>query len=455
MTPAKKDIKFNFKIDKKYSNDNVVNKKEKSPYETEWWKKFNDEKLNNLIKEVIKNNLDLKLAFGNINILRAQYQLSKVNTMPIVTASGGANIARSPVTGFEVTPTGMTKTTSAQVNDSYSLQMNAMFELDLFDKYGALSRSALNNLKSSEADYNNVYFMIISQTIMAYYDIKMIKKTIKLNEKIIESYNNELETQKSRYEAGLGASFNVNSLEQTIFANKSTIEDLKKQLTLRKYSLKILLGKYPENDDIFDDNTEQVVEKLEDLSIGIPSDLLKNRFDIISAEKKLESAREQIGYKKADRYPSISLSAAIGYMNILDLGNFFDSDFITMSGGVNVNQTVFSYGSKKAAYEQAVEQYNLSLLNYKKTILNAFNEVESVLIKIATYKKQKEYLTNSLEFSNKSLEEAKRRFVGGIGEYNTLLDLTKAKFSMEINILNIEKGIILSYIELYKSIGKR
>jgi outer membrane protein TolC len=78
-----------------------------------------------------------------------------------------------------------------------------------------------------------------------------------------------------------------------------------------------------------------------------------------------------------------------------------------------------------------------------------------VLIKIATYKKQKEYLTNSLEFSNKSLEEAKRRFVGGIGEYNTLLDLTKAKFSMEINILNIEKGIILSYIELYKSIGKR
>ncbi len=455
MTPAKKDIKYEFNIAKKYHGK--MHSRASHPIKEKWWTKFNDPQLNSLIEDVIKNNLDLKLAMGNINILKAQYQVSKVKKLPTVNASAGANVARTPVAGFSLDRTtgSMSKVYDSQINDSYSLQMNAMFEIDIFDKYGSLSRSALNNLKASKADYYKVYFLIISQTIMAYYDIKTIKKSIKLNEEIIKSYENEYEIQKQKYEAGIGASFNVNSLEQMIFSNKATIEDLKKQLKLRKYSLKILLGKYPSDDSIFDDNIEGITKKLEDLSIGIPSDLLKNRFDILSAKMKLESAREMIGYKKADRYPSISLSAAIGYMNILDLSNFFDSDFITVSGGANINYTVFSYGGKKAAYEQAVEQYNQALLNYKKVILNAFNEVEGILVKIDTLKKQKKYLEQSLLASEKSFNEAKRRYVGGVGEYKTLLDLAKAGSSLKINIINMEKGIILAYIDLYRALGKR
>ncbi len=454
MTPAKKNIKYEFDIASKYNANSFKGHK---PTRTKWWKKFNDEKLNKLIENVIKNNLDLKMALGNINILKAQYQISKVKKLPTVNASAGANVARAPIAGFSIDRTtgAMSKAYDSQINDNYSLQLGAMFEIDIFDKYGSLSRSALNNLKASQADYYKVYFLIISQTIMAYYDIKMIKQSINLNEDIIKSYKEELDIEKQKYEAGIGISFNVNSLEQIISSQKAQIEELKKQLKLRKYSLKILLGQYPKDDMIFEDNTKEVLNKLEDLSLGIPSDLLKNRFDIISAHKKLESAREMIGYKKADRFPSISLSAAIGYMNILDLSNFFDSDFITVSSGANINYTVFSYGSKKVAYEQAVEQYNLSLLNYKKTILNAFNEVEGILVKIDSLKKQKENIIESLNYSKKSLEEAKRRFIGGVGEYKTILDLTKSQFSLQINIINLEKGLILTYIDLYRALGKK
>jgi len=456
MTPEKKDIKFEYDIEQKYEGETSSTSKGFQPAD-KWWTKFNDDKLNSLIEDVIKNNLDLKMALGNINILRAQYQMSKARSMPTVTASAGANVARSPIKGFEIDKTTgkMTQVTTPEINDSYNLQMNAMFEIDFFDKYGALGRSALNNLKSSEADYHKLYFMLISQTISAYFDIKMIKQSIELNKSIIKSYEDELNIQKQKYEAGIGMSFNVNSLEQTIYSNNATIEDLKKQLKLRKYSLKVLLGKYPKDDMLFNDDIEGIVEKLEDLSVGIPSELLKNRFDIISAHRKLDSAREQIGYKKADRFPSISLSAAIGYMNIFDLSNFFDSDFITLSGGANINQTVFSYGSKKAAYEQAVEQYNLSLLNYKKIILNAFNEVESILVKIDALKKQKKFLENSLISSKRSYEEARRRYIGGIGEYKTLLDLVKVMFSLKINILNLEKAVILTYVDLYRALGKK
>ncbi len=453
MTPVKKDVKLNYKVPDNFNNSNNNNKK--IVIKDKWWKKFKNENLQIVIEKALKNNLDLKLALTNIKNLETQFTLSKASKYPMINASGGINVARVPKPKISVDTSGgnfkTTTTYEPNTNTSYTLQLGLRYELDIFGKYSSLERAAIYNLKASESNYIKVTNMIITQVIKLFYDIKATQKNIIITQKLIEISQEELELQEKRYVLGVGRVFNVEILKQSIEATKSGLEGLNQLLKIKKQMLTTLLGEYP-NDNIITDN-KIFLPKLENVEIGIPSELLKRRPDIISAEMQMDAAREQIGYAKADRFPSISLSAALGFINILDFANFFKSDFITVSGGANVNQTILDAGVKSVKLKQAKIRYTQAVLNYKKIILNAFNEVETSLIKIDSIKKQKVFLNNSLEAAKRSYDDAQKRYINGIGYFKTINDLRKSIFSTENNIVNLDKALIFAYIELYVALG--
>ncbi|MBN2694415.1 TolC family protein [bacterium] len=486
LTPEKEVIKLDYDIKKEFNNSE--NYKKTWENQGEWWSKFDDSILNSLIKKGVENNLDLKNAIFNINILKAQFTISEAKKYPTVTSSASGTISRSPQIATSVGPNGVTTSYEPTVKDVYSLQVGSTFELDIFDKYGALERAALYNLESSEQDFKQAQLSLISNIITSYFEVYSTELNINLTNQIINIFEEELSLENRKYELGIGTVFNIESLKQNIENYKSNIQQLEQQKKLRKYALKVLIGEYPEdfifsfekfqkksvkidsdnsdknlpskNNENIDENIdsnylslENKILKLEDVSIGVPSELLKNRYDIKSAEKKMDAAREQIGYSKADQYPSISLNAVVGFLNITDVANFFNTDYLTLSGGANINYSIFSAGTKEAALKQNVERYKQSIVNYKKIVLNAFLEVETALVKIDLLKKQREHIKTSLKHAQNSYNEAEKRYVGGIGEYKTVIDLKKSIFSIKSTIITIDKSILLAYLELYKALN--
>ncbi len=475
LTPEKEDIKFDYEIKKEFNNSE--NYKKSWEKQGDWWEKFDDSTLNSLVKQGIENNLDLKNAIFNINILKAQFTIAEAKKYPMVTSSASGTLSRSPQITTSMGPTGVSTSYEPTVKDVYSLQVGSTFELDIFDKYGALERAALYNLEASEEDFKQAQQSVISNIIVSYFDIYATQLNLNLTYEIINIFEDELQLETKKYELGIGTIFNIESLNQSIESYKSNIQQLEQQKKLRKYALKVLLGDYPEDfilefekksknsENITDEKNsnlkldlnyfslENKISKLEDLSIGIPSELLKNRYDIKSAEKKMDSAREQIGFSKGDQYPSISLNAIIGFLNITEVANFFNTDYLTISGGANVNYSIFSAGSKDAALKQNIERYKQSVINYKKTVLNAFLEVESALVKIDLLKKQRKHIKASLQHAQNSYNEAEKRYVGGVGEYKILIDLKKSIFSTKANIITIDKSILSVYLELYKALN--
>jgi outer membrane protein TolC len=163
MTPAQKKINFNYTVPKKYKNTDTEKSrsenqgKKKINYDKiNWWKDFDDGNLRKIIKSVIDNNIELSMALENINILRAQYGISQVKKMPIVSLNGGASVSRSPFMTFNFDRTTQKgeRVYEPKVNDTYNLKLGAMFELDLFGKYESLTKSALSNIDSSVSDSN-------------------------------------------------------------------------------------------------------------------------------------------------------------------------------------------------------------------------------------------------------------------------------------------------------------
>lgn len=443
MAPKPKTVKLDFKQPevKEVKQSDVINHY--------WWKNFNDPTLNKLINRAIKRNLDIRVAVENIKSLEAQFTITSAMSLPQGTASTGYSRNRAPSVNF------MTQEAEATWSNNYSLQTGLRFEIDLWGKLKNMERAAVAHLMGAQSDLKTLYLSIISRVAMLYYDLEAQKHQIILTKKSIGNYQDSLEIQENRYEFGKGSSLNVSLLTQTIAATKMSLEQQRQQFKLTTTQLKVLLGDYPTITE-WDGKTisKQYLPALAILPKLIPSKLLKERSDIIAATHKIDSAREMIGYAKADRFPSFSLSASLGYQTQA-LSNLFSTTYLAGSAGANVQYNVFDGGSKEAVLKQKKIAFKQAEISYQKTVLNAFKEVEDALIQIHHLKLQKTLVLKQIEAAQNVFNETEKRYLqGSTGyTYDKIIDARRSLVNAHNTLISIEKGYLMARIQLHLALG--
>jgi len=431
-------VRPNIDLPKAETSDN------KSESLKQWWKGYNDEKLNQLVEYGLKNNDSLLIAYEKINEAGAAFNLAKANLYPNISAAGSAS--RTKVSE-EVSLTGKSYTTN-----NFSISGGLSYEIDLFGRLKNQKKAQLALLLSQKGYADAVRIKLISDIITTHFEICAIDKQIAIEKEIIKRYEESYNYREKQYKNGLINELIVNQEKANLDGAKLNLEVLKENRNLLENILSILLGKNPS--EIFG-SSYVVCEKIpEPINFPpfIPSEIVEKRPDIVQAEEQLKAANFTIGVAKAAYFPNISLTGALGLQST-DLTNLFQSSANFWNIGGSITAPIFDFGRIKANVKIANSKQKQALLNYVLTVKNAFKEVHDAFIKLESIRRQIEIQKTQIQNFERILKIAEKQYNNGIIDYLNVIDAKRNLEKTQISLVNLKKEYLKQQAFLYKAMG--
>jgi outer membrane protein, multidrug efflux system len=440
FNPAKKRI--DIEIPESFNNSPIMNRD--SIIYNEWWKALDNKELNSLVEKGISTNLDIKIAISRVKQFEAIFNQRNAQKLPNASLSNNVSISYLP------DPKG----DDFQVQENRQLNLGLSYTVDIWGKIASQTNAANADFTAMKYDLQSGYDKIISTIIQLYFDIKSSQKRLLLLNNAYQVYTEHTDLQNQRYIRGIGTDLNVYLSEQEVVSAKRDIIREQKKLLSYKYELSVLIGEFP-NEHLIS-NSSMLFEEIQDkMSIPniIPSNLLKHKPELKYYEYKLESARQNAGAVKADRFPQLSISANVSltgesFGDLFDFDNSFAST-LSKQG----TKILFSGGLIEANEKQSIELYQQAFFNYKKAILTAFKETENLLLTKESVDKEFLELKKQYNFSEQIVRLRENYYLRGIGRYDDFITAQKSHFLVAGNLISAENEFIKTHINLLSHIG--
>jgi len=215
--------------------------------------------------------------------------------------------------------------------------------------------------------------------------------------------------------------------------------------------LSVLLGRYPKANPPRT-QPEDYFMHLAPVPPGLPSDLLLRRPDIRAAEAGLRSLNAEIGVAKASRFPSIALTGSYGYSSD-ELDQLVRRESELWHLALGIGQPLFDAGKLKAGQRAAEARYEQGVAEYAKTVLTAFSEVESALLRRREQLERRNRLLKYLLEARVTQEAAENRYRRGLEDYLTVLEAQRTRFQAEENLVLVDLAILTNRVALHRALG--
>ncbi len=404
------------------------------PIHEYWWEDFNDETLNLLIEESLRNNTDYALAVSKVMQMRMALNMTNAEIYPNIQGDLSAN---KVINGTSMNP-------------SYSLSATLSYEIDLWGRVKESSRAAVATLLATAASQESVRLSLIAGVADSYFALLNLEEQKKILESTVKTYEETYQYRLKQYNAG--------GLEEiTLEQSKVQLESAKADLfsTLRRRSeamsaLSLLLGRAPRGIFAAEFLFGELLPKAPTVPLGLPSTLIQNRPDIKMAEENLRSANHSIGVAQASYFPVLSLSALAG-LSSNQLGTLFDNSL--MSVGANMAGTVFDFGRTEYKVKSAEALKEQALITYRATIAKAFSEVRDALVARENSQKRLQAIEAQARSQERVYEIAKHRFEAGYTSHLELLDAERNWLSVQLTLSSAKADVLSSSLSLYKALG--
>jgi len=409
--------------------------------EDRWWTVFKDPEIDRLIDQALRYNWDIKQAAARVLEARAQFVQVRANRFPSVDVQGSGDRRRF----------GGPRSASGTTVNTYELAAPAVFEIDLWSRLAKTSQAAWDDILQAETNRHTVAQTIVAETVTLYLQLEASERRLQIAYQSIEAFRRSLQFVDTRYSRGLTSALDVRQARRILAGAEALVPQFQQQLGIIQQQLSILLGQYPETREARS-QPEDYYKRLEPVPPGLPSSLLMRRPDIQAAEYRLKAINERVGAAKAARFPTITLTGSYGWTSD-ELSSLIEPDNVIWNLTGGIVQPVFDAGKLKARQRTAEALYLQGVAGYAKTLLAAFQEVESALL---TRKMQLERRKRELKF----LEEARatqrvaqNRYIHGLSDYLDVLDAQQTRFIAEDSLVLVDLGIYSNRVSLHRSLG--
>lgn len=276
------------------------------------------------------------------------------------------------------------------------------------------------------------------------------QKLLTLTEETLDSRTKSLELIQKSFEHGVSSELDLAQARTLLETAKADRAMYLRQVAQARNALVLLLGAQADDAKLTGD-----LEKMrfvEDLSPGLPSDVLLRRPDIIEAEHSLKAANAYIGAARANFFPSISLTGTFG-LSSPSLDNLFKGTSKAWSFTPAASLPLFDAGSNFATLDSAKASRDIQIATYEKTIQTAFREVSDALAAKATYGDQLAAQAALVDATKTSLRLSQARYDRGIDSYLNLLDAQRSLFSAQQNLISLQVSKLSNMVTLYQVLG--
>jgi multidrug efflux system outer membrane protein len=401
-----------------------------------WWEVFNSRELNELVDEVLKNNLDIKAACARILELKAQFVQTRADRFPDLNLEGKAQRQSRGET---------------QKTTTYNLSMVTSFELDLWGRLARSEEAARADLMQAEENRRTVTQTMVAETISLYLKMESLERRIQITTESIENYRRSLTLIETRYRRGLTTILDVTQARRSLAQAEASLPSLHQELGLTQQKMAVLLGRYPETKSPRL-QPEDYFKRLAPVPAGLPSDILMSRPDIRAAEAGLMALNAQVGVAKGSRFPRITITGSFGYSSE-ELSDLFRPESRLWNLAMGIVQPLFDAGKLKAVQKAAQARYQKGVIEYAKTVLTAFSEVEGALLTRREQLKRRDRTVKFLKEARATQEISENRYLRGLVNYLPVLDAQQARFQAEENLVLVDLEILNNRVTLHRALG--
>lgn len=406
-----------------------------------WWNVFQDKTLTELIEMTRERNKNLESAGYALSAARAKISATRAGQLPSVEASTSA-------TGTYYGDDSM----SDQTLDSYSAGLDASWEIDLFGGLKRETEAVTADMQATEESLNDALVTLTAETATAYINLRTLQNSLKTAEKSAIINAELYDLAKMSYEAGIAEKLSVKQAEYSLQSSVADIYDIKKSISETLNSLTLLTGQKPGALDELLKGYGEVPSAPESIAVSIPADVIRNRPDIRSAERKLAAQSARTGVAQTDLYPRLTLGGSIGYQSE-NTGSLLDSDSFTASIGPSLRWAVFDFGAIRRNIEVQTELQKQYMADYESAVLSAYEDVENALNAYDTAHRKNSLLSSAAQAALEAFELEYSKYESGLGDFSDVLSAESTYITYQ-NKYTQNKGDIAVYLAaLYKALG--
>ena len=424
----------------------------------EWWDIFDDPVLSQLVVTAHQNNNNIRLAGLAVLEARAALGIARGNLYP------QAQFVAGDATRIEISESNANTVGGGDLSYwQYNLGANASWEIDFWGRFRRGIESSDANFLASIASFDDTLVLLTAQIADVYVAIRSAEEQLRIARENLALQQRSYDIVDVLYRFGASNELDVLQAQTLLLSTKATIPSLQTGLRQAHNALATLLGLPPTDLTQILGGEGSIPEVPEQIMVGIPADMLRQRPDVRRAELFAMAQNAQVGVAKADLYPSFSINGSLGVAASGDtnttrtgdsgIGELFRSESVTYAVGPSFVWPFLNYDRIKNNIRVQDARLQQALVQYQETVIQAAREVEDAMVSYVGSQQQDDILVDTVESARRSTEIAMLRYQEGFADYQRVLDAQQALFAQAQRYVSNKALAIQSLIAVYKSLG--
>lgn len=412
----------------------------KSLADLPWGDLFRTPELEVLVREALANNADLRIAAERVELARAQYGFERSALFPTVVGDAAYTKGRQPSVG----------STNVIVESSSLGLAVPTWEIDLWGRVRSSTEAARRQLLASEETRRALYISLIGEVAREYLTLLDLDNQLDVSRRTLETRRESLRVVKARFEGGITSASDLRQAESNYSGAEAAIAALERARSQAENAMSILVGRNP--GPVVRAPGAVAMATPPQLPAGMPSSLLERRPDVLAAEQQLLSADASIDAARKAYFPAISLTGFLGFASPA-LKDLFEDGRSAWSVSPAITLPIFTAGRLSANVEAAEAQQRIAVEQYRKTLRNAFREVDDALVAYQRYLEQREALARVVTANRERARLADLRYRNGVAIYVEVLLAQQQAYESELQLSQANRGVHESVVNLYTALG--
>ena len=399
-----------------------------------WQEMFTDPQLQALIALALENNTDLQSAGWRVKEAEATLKSARLAYLP----------------SFNFAPQGcLSSFDGATPTKTYSIPVTASWQIDIFNGLTNAKRKAKALYLQSKEYEQAVKTQLISSVANLYYTLLMLDSQYAVTEETAAKWRQSVETMRAMKDAGMTYEAGVAQYEGNTLSIEASLHDIAYQRTQIENSLCSLLGEAPHTIGRGNLDNQQLPD---DLTVGVPLQMLSNRPDIRSAEYSLMQSYYATASARSALYPSITLSGSLGW-TISSGAGIVNPGKLLWSAAGSLLQPIFNANANRARVKIAKAQQEESLLAFQQALLNAGAEVNNALVQSQSARAKTDLRARQIAAMERAVESTELLMQHGSTTYLEVLTAQQSLLSARLSQISDRFDEIQGIVNLYQALG--
>jgi NodT family efflux transporter outer membrane factor (OMF) lipoprotein len=378
----------------------------------DWWKRFGDPQLDALVDEALAGNPSVGAARARLDRATAFAVAAGAPLKPQVSAAAEFGRQRYSGTGIFPPPIGGSYYTQSQLALQFS------YELDFWGKNRAAYDAALGQARAAEVDAFAARLLLSAAVAHAYAQLGHAFEQLDVAQATLAQRQSVFDLTRQRLAAGLDTKVELKQAEASIPAARQRIAQIDEEIALARNQLAALCGKGPDRGQSIE--RPRAEARPVPLPSTLPADLIGRRPDVVAQRWRVEAARRDVDSAKAQFYPNINLAALVGVQTV-SYGKLLSPDSRIPQGGAALLLPIFDGGRLRGNLRARDADYDLAVEQYNQTVLDAVREVVDRLASLRSVDTQSTEMIAGLSAAEEAYGVAVARYRAGLGNYLQVL----------------------------------